>query len=363
MRLIVFNLLMDADDPVLGFASGWVRSLAARCSRVEVLTMRAGRVAVPENVVVHSVGKEHGYSEPRRALNFYRFLWKVLRQDGIYGCFSHMMPVFSALGGPLLRARGIPLVTWYAHPSLTATLRLAHTFSDRMVASLATAYPYKRDKLTVIGQGIDTSLFSPGHSEPEDPPFVLCAGRLSAVKDHGTLLRAVAALRSRGRALRVVILGSTPEGGEAYAQEVRSLVRLHHLEEIVQFRLGVSAPALRDWYRRCTAHVNLTPAGFGDKVAWEAMACERPSLVANTDFMETLGRHADALLFTHGDADDLAAKLERVLGLSAPERASMGAYLRSQVQRLHGLDSLADRILSVFEEIRACRDAERRGAG
>jgi hypothetical protein len=92
-------------------------------------------------------------------------------------------------------------------------------------------------------------------------------------------------------------------------------------------------------------HVNLTPAGFGDKVAWEAMSCARPCLVANEDFRETLGEHADALLFRHGDAEDLARKLEALLTKSTDEHDAIGSDLRAQVERLHSLPRLAGRIL------------------
>jgi glycosyltransferase involved in cell wall biosynthesis len=98
--------------------------------------------------------------------------------------------------------------------------------------------------------------------------------------------------------------------------------------------------------------VNLTPAGFGDKVAWEAMACGRSCLVANEDFRETLGRYADELLFRVNDPADLAAKLSAVLQKSAAERAEIGAYLRSQVERLHSLPRLAENILGELSKLR-----------
>ncbi|MBL8145083.1 MAG: hypothetical protein JNL34_01745, partial [Anaerolineae bacterium] len=65
-RLLVFNLATDADDPVLGFTTVWVNRLAAHYEAVDVITMRVGRLDVAGNVHVWSVGKERGWSEPRR---------------------------------------------------------------------------------------------------------------------------------------------------------------------------------------------------------------------------------------------------------------------------------------------------------
>lgn len=343
-RLLLFNLVTDVQHPILGFTTQWIRELAARVESIDVITMRAGEIDVPANVRVHSVGAELGHSEPRRALEFYRHLFRILRTRRIDGCFSHMIQIFSVLAGPVLRAKGIPLITWYAHPQLSASLKLAHCFSDRMVTSLPGAYPWRKNKLAVIGQGIDTARFTPAASPEADDDLILCAGRISRVKNHATLLRAVAQMESR---VRVVILGATAGADdETYAAELRALVTELHLEQSVTFAPPVPPAELPAHYRRCAVHVNLTPAGFGDKVAWEAMSCGRPCLVANDDFRETLGEHAGELLFRENDGAELAAKLSALLAKSAAERATIGLYLRSQVERLHALPRLAERILA-----------------
>ena len=281
-------------------------------------------------------------------------MFKILCTERVDGCFSHMMTIFSVLAGPVLRAAGIPLVTWYAHPSLTPTLKLAHFFSNRMVTSLPNAYPYRRNKLAVIGQGIDTAMFAPSENPAANDDVILCVGRLSRVKNHPALLRAAALLPCR---FRVVILGATSGADdEAYAAELRQLANELALRDVVFFEKAVPPAELPSRYRVCAVHVNLTPAGFGDKVAWEAMACGRPCLVANEDFRETLGRYAGELLFLLNDPADLAAKLSAVLKKSAAERAEIGSYLRSQVERLHSLPRLAERIL---EQIIWCAWAER----
>lgn len=346
MNLLLFNLVTDADHPILGFTTHWIRELATRVDRVEVITMRSGRIETPSNVQVHSVGAERGYSEPRRVFEFYRILLDILRRRRIDGCFAHMMPDFSILAGPILRARRIPLVTWYAHPSLHWRVKLAHVFSHQMVASLPNAYPWKKDKFTVIGQGIDTNLFAPG-SMAEESNLILCVGRVSPVKNHDTLLRAAALL---DRPARVVILGKAAgEEDERYLVGLKRLTEELGIATRVDFAPPVPPAQLPSWYGRCAVHVNLTPAGFGDKVAWEAMACARTCLVANPDFTETLGQYGPQLLFRLNDPVDLAAKLEVVLSMTPEERGRQGQYLRSQVERLHSLPRLAERVL---EQIR-----------
>jgi glycosyltransferase involved in cell wall biosynthesis len=353
MRLLWFNLATDADDPVLGFASRWIQAVAQRVESVHVVTMRAGRVDLPSNVKVYSVGKEKGWSEGRRACAFYAHLLRILREDHIDVCFSHMIQIFTVLAAPLLKLKGIPTVTWYAHPAVTWSLKLAHLLSDRMVTSLPTAYPYHHDKLVVLGQGIDTELFSPDSGiQPANPPVILCVGRLSPVKDHPTLLKAASILcRRLTSPFRIVIVGERlGDHDEAYVRSLHQQVTDLGLQDVVRFQPPVIMADLPSWYRLCRVHINLTPTGFGDKVALEAMACGRPCVVANQGFRETLGDYAHGLLFQHGDPVDLATKLEAAMSMSAADLIRLGVYLREKVVEVHSLQGLAGKLVDLFAE-------------
>jgi glycosyltransferase involved in cell wall biosynthesis len=222
-----------------------------------------------------------------------------------------------------------------------------------MVSSVATAYPYRHDKLSVIGQGIDTALFAPTDTVPEEPPVILCTGRLSPVKGHSVLLRTAALLRERRqRPFRVVIVGG-PAGPQdaSYVQSLHVQRQQLGIDDLVTFSPPVTMSALPVWYQRATIVVNLTPTGFGDKVAWEALSCGRPCVAANEGFRDTFGQYADALCFRHGDAEDLADKLTTLLARPQQELAQMGAYLRQQVVRMHDIERLANRLLEVLQQV------------
>jgi glycosyltransferase involved in cell wall biosynthesis len=358
MQLLLFNLATDLDDPVLGFTTGWIRALAKQVEFVHVMTMRAGRLELPSNVQVYSVGKEKGHSEPRRVVEFYRILARILRQHNIDVCFSHMMPLFTVLGGPVLKAKRIPIVTWYAHPKLTWMLRAAHHLSTRMVASVANAYPYRPDKFMAIGQGIDTKLFSP---EPgfgrEEIPMILCVGRLSPVKDHPTLINAIWHLKQAEiQKFHVVVLGGPATARDSfYVVELCQQVKRLGLEPNIHFESAVQIGKLPAWYRRAAVVVNMTPTGSGDKVVWEAMACGNLCLVANEGFKETLGRYAEPFTYTYGNSEQLAERLKWVLSLPETERSEIAAYLIKQVNSMHGLGRLAQTLVSLFDSVKQPR--------
>jgi glycosyltransferase involved in cell wall biosynthesis len=351
VRLLVFNLAMDLDSD-LAFAARWVTGLAQRVEAVHVITMRGGRVDLPANVRVWSVGKELGLGEPRRALRFYRYVWRAVHEDGVDACFSHMIPVFTALAAPLLRPRRIPVVTWYAHRQVTPLLKLAHQLSDRIVSAGPTSYPYHHDKAVLLGHGIDTHLFSPGREEDRDPRLLVSVGRISPIKDLLTLVDAVEVLNKRGREMQCAIVGDAPGRDRGYEEAVRERISSRGLSACVRLVGRVSSELVPTWLRRATAHVNLCPTGALDKAALEAMACATPSVVANEGFAETLGCWADRLLFRHGDATDLANRLDTLFGLSESDRQSMATSLRQRAIERHSLDRLLDRLVVLLESLR-----------
>ena len=166
MRLLLFNLMTDERDPVLGFASNWVRRLAAQCEAVDVLTMYRGEYDLPANVRVFSAGRERGLSKAARVAGFYRHLARHLAEERYDACFAHMMPLFAGLAGPLLRARGIQTVLWYTHRQRSMQVRLGLAMSWRVVSADASSFPYRTDKLRVIGHGIDTEFYAPSTPIP-----------------------------------------------------------------------------------------------------------------------------------------------------------------------------------------------------
>src|SRR3954453_12162388 len=152
---------MDATHPTLGHPTSWVNELARRCERVSVITMFRGVVAVEPNVTVHSLGKEAGYSEPRRLAEFYAATARILRSERVDACFAHMAPLFAALFAPVARARGIPILLWYAHTHVAPSLRVGHGLVDRCATATPAGFAIASDKLRVLGHGVDTDRFVP----------------------------------------------------------------------------------------------------------------------------------------------------------------------------------------------------------
>lgn len=353
-HLLVFNLKTDARDDVLGFTTDWVNALAALVPRVTVITMYAGALAVAPNVRVLSAGREHGWSEPRRLLAFYRHLLAVVRRDPPDGCFAHMMPLFAVLAWPVLRARGIPIVLWFAHKATPPMLRLAHRLVDRVVTSTASGFRLPSTKLRVIGQGIDTTRFRPPAAGPAPGPLrILSLGRLGRIKRVEVAIDAVAALR-RARpdlAVRLAIVGGAlGDDDRAYEAELRARCGQAGVDAIVSFEGAVAFPEAPARFAAADVYVNSSDTDSADKTVLEAMSCGLPVITSNLAFHEVLGPElASDWMVPKGDAAALAARLAEVADLGPEGRQALGRRLRGLVERDHGLPALAGKILEELE--------------
>lgn len=347
-HLLLFNLATDADDPILNFTTIWIERLAGHFTGIDVITMRAGRIDAPPNVRVFSVGKERGYSEARRAVEFYRLLRARLLERRYRACFAHMMPLFTVMGGPLLRASRVPVVLWYTHRQTGQVLRLAERLSWRIVTAAPDSFPIPSDKVRVIGHGIDTEFFSPAAGSAAPDPIIACVARIMPIKRQDMLIRALADLP----AARVRLIGAVPADistARQYRADLERLIVDLGVADRVTFTGPLPPQGVRAELRAACAAVNLSPAGLFDKAALESMACGVPTIVTNPAFDPLLGEAA-ARLRIPGDADPhaLAARLRDLLALGPAERAALGAALRARVVDGHSLDALIPRLVNVL---------------
>ena len=58
MRLLIVTQVVDQNDSVLGFFHRWIEEFAKNCEKVHVICLKESVHNLPENVAVHSLGKE-----------------------------------------------------------------------------------------------------------------------------------------------------------------------------------------------------------------------------------------------------------------------------------------------------------------
>jgi len=351
MRVLMMVQLVDENEWMRGFTIGWIRALAARVEHVHVITLEKGYATLPENVSVQSMGKEKGYNRLREIWELQRAMLRVIRDTDVIFC--HMTPRLTWAAAPLAMLFRKPQMLWFAHPQKTRELRLALACAHWITTSTETGFAFRSPKVHVMGQGIDTALFSPGTTPPDDPPVVMAVGRVSPIKHHHTLLEAAALLRDQygNPPVRFAIAGEphTASDQTYYENLLKRRAELGLTAQDFDFLGGQTQKALVDLYRRSSIAVNLTPLGSFDKVVLEAMLTGVPLVAANPAFGALLGSHTDQLLVEKPeDASSVAQRLAGLLALPAAERTAIGLELRERTAAEHSLDHLMDQLVKLM---------------
>ncbi|WP_425493065.1 glycosyltransferase [Dyella lutea] len=187
-------------------------------------------------------------------------------------------------------------------------------------------------RVRVIPRGIDPEAFPYGH-RPDDAwqkaffaefpqldgaPLLTLPGRGTRLKGHHDAIELLADLRDRGVAARLLLLGVLEPGREAYAEELRELVRSRGLQaEVV---MTPPRDDIRDIYAISALVLQLSnkPEAFGRTVV-EALSLCRPVLgYAHGGVGELLAELYPAGRVPLGDREKLVERAAELLRVAPP---------------------------------------------
>jgi len=348
MRLCITTQVVDSDDPVLGFFHRWIEELATHFESIEVICLQEGRHALPQNVRVHSLGKERGRaSRLVYATRFLRVSWRLRHQyDRV---FVHMNPEYAVLAGILWRLSRKRIVLWYTHRQVTLMLRTALLLCHAVATAAPESLRLRSPKVHVIGHGIDTRVFTTSHDGTlHDPLRVVSVGRITPIKRLETLLDALALLKARGLPAELVLIGaSAMPRDEAYQRGLIAQARALGIETQVRFAGARPYRDMPEAYRTNDISINLAPTGGIDKAVLESMAAGIPALVANEAFRPLFGADASALMFDSSPSD-LADTVEALVVRPNAERARLSERLAETARTQADLGRTIGRLVALL---------------
>jgi colanic acid/amylovoran biosynthesis glycosyltransferase len=223
-------------------------------------------------------------------------------------------------------------------------------------------------KVHVVRCGVDVDAFGALPRRAPARPTFACVASLREYKGHAVLLEAVRLLRSRGRDLRVVLVG----GGDL-RRALEARIARDGLGEVVLLRGALPHQEIPAVLSRATALVlpSVTSRDGqmeGIPVAlMEAMAAAVPVIATRISGIPELVRDGESgLLVPERDPAALAAAMERLAGDPALQaRLSVGGRraVRARFDRRHNVARLAELFAAVAGARPARRAARPRAAG
>ena len=348
--ILMVSRILDSKDPVGSFTQRWAEVLAKKVDRLYFICLEAYDVTVKaDNFEYYSMGKEKGYGRFRLLINYYRYLFRLMGK--VDGFFGHMNSLYSILAFPVARLYKVKIVSWVAHMNMNITIKLNSHLSDIMITASQESLDVNPKKKKVLGHGIDVSRFKrDGNIDREKK--IVTVGRITPVKDNETLINSVYMianlLREKKWKVKIVGSSSTPES-KKYKGDLLKLIDELNVSDLIDFVKPVANSQIPELLNSSSMFVNMQSKGGAGKAVLESMATETITVLCTDTFNDHLGEElTDLLIFKEKDPKSLAEKLKRIIYLDEKRSKEMGVKLRDIVQKHHNLDTLMDKIISLY---------------
>jgi teichuronic acid biosynthesis glycosyltransferase TuaC len=200
-------------------------------------------------------------------------------------------------------------------------------------------------RTSVVCNGVDPELFSPGSEPSAGETTVLCVGNLIPIKGHDVLVRAVAALTSEFPALTLEIIGDGPE-----LSRVQALSQQLQISDRVRFLGRQSRKQVAEAMRRCTLFALPSRYEGLGCVYLEAMSVGKPVIGCRGQGIAEIIRHgSNGFLVGPDNARELTLAIAMLLR-DESRRRSLGATARDTILERLTLGQQAENLVRIYRE-------------
>jgi glycosyltransferase involved in cell wall biosynthesis len=227
-------------------------------------------------------------------------------------------------------------------------------------------YDVAPERVITIPRGVDLNAFDPervsdeavrtmragwGVPAGDRRQVILAAARVTRWKGQAELIEAAKLLQQRRPDRFKVVLAGDPQGRATFVDELKRAIAAAGLAQVVS--LVGHVYDMPTAFAACDVAVFpvIEPEAFG-RGAIEAQAMGKPIVASRLGgFIETVVEGESGFLVDAGAPAPLADALERVLAMSAEQRAEMGARGRARVASLYSTAALQEATLAVYHRV------------
>ena len=200
-------------------------------------------------------------------------------------------------------------------------------------------------RTSVVYNGVDTELFSPGKNIPSDGSLVLSVGNLIAVKGHECLIRSVATLTPEFPSLILEIIGDGPE-----RSRLQALTRQLQIDERVRFLGRQSRPQVAAAMQRCGMFALPSRYEGLGCVYLEAMSVGKAVIGCRGQGITEIIRHgSNGFLVGPGNQEELTLAMAMLLR-DGPRRRNLGVAARDTILERLTLAHQAESLARIYRE-------------
>jgi len=243
-----------------------------------------------------------------------------------------------ALDKPLvLTARGSDVNFWLEQPSCQAAILQAVDYAAKVICvsrdlkDRLMRHGVAADKLVVIMNGVDRSLFTPG--ERDDKDYLLSVGNLVPLKGHEIILQAL----SRLPAEKLVLIGS----GEL-EKHLKDMARRLNIMDRVTFLPAVAQSQLAGYYAGAKATILMSAMEGMPNVILESLATGTPVIATAVGGIPEVITDDNGILLENRTAEDLTRAISRL-----SDRKWEGRKISESVRYLDWVET-AQRLHQIF---------------
>lgn len=212
-----------------------------------------------------------------------------------------------------------------------------------------------RDTFTNLSDAVDMDFFNPALARPlqlsSDRPVIILPARMTPLKGHEDIIRAIKILKDRGQTVKVIFTVDENETGRSASliKGLKNLALSEGIEDSIIFSGYLSREQMRDYY--AASDVVVLPShteGLG-MVLLEAQAMGKPVITYNVGGVpETLKDKETGYLVAKGNVGAFADKLYELL-TDTDRRTTMGQAGRQFIQESFSTATLAERHESFYK--------------
>jgi len=352
-------------------------ALAKRGDRALVASAGGWRVQALKKAGAFFIKRDMATKNPVGILANALWLARLIRREGVDLVHARSRaPAWSARIA--CRMTSCPFVaTFHAAYKFSSAAKRSYNAvmasADRVIAispfvaaHVREVYGVEEGRLRVIDRGVDVLSLAPLAAPQENvrtlrrawglkdgEKAIVFPARLSPVKGHETLIRAVAALSRSKRPFPPVLLIGDDQGREAYLNRLKDLIQAEGLGDVVRIVGPCADMSAAYALALLVVQPSTVPEGFG-RVPVEAQAAAVPVIASAIGAMQdTILDGRTGWLVAPEDVDAWAHAIDHALALPAQDLAAMGDAGRAHVCARYAQEKMVAETLAVYDELGA----------